>query len=140
MEYRRSGGSVAIRLDEGDRVAERIREVCAKEGILSASLSGIGGCSSAEIAHFDTEKNAYATSTFSGMLELVSLIGNVTEDGAGKPALHAHASLGFPDFSVRGGHLVEATACPTCEIAVIVRDVRIRRAPNGKRGLALQRF
>ncbi|MCI0504338.1 DUF296 domain-containing protein [Candidatus Micrarchaeota archaeon] len=140
MEYRRKGEMLAIRLDEGDEIAGCLRIVCAKEGIRSAYFSGIGACREAEISHYDTKMNAYHNKKLDGMLEILSLIGNVTDSGQGEPLVHAHIVLGLCDFSVSGGHLVSAEINPTAEISMHVRDIRIGRTRDNRSGLNIQRF
>jgi len=140
MEYRRIMDTLAIRLDEGDEIAGCLRIVCVKEGIRSASFAGIGACSLAEISHFDTKMKAYHNKKLEGMLEILSLSGNVTDTGGGEPLVHAHIVLGHPDFSVAGGHLIRAETKPTCEISMHIRDIRIVRAHDEGSGLKLQGF
>ncbi len=139
MEYRRDGDEVAIRLDLGDEIASAVAEVCRKEGVQSASFSAIGACSKAEISHYDTVRKEYRSTVLEGMLEIVSLLGNVTfSDGA--PLVHAHVAFGLPDFSVQGGHLVRALVKPTCEISMRIRGIGVSRALDAASGLRLQRF
>ncbi|MDE2039973.1 MAG: hypothetical protein KGO96_01305 [Elusimicrobia bacterium] len=45
---------------------------------------------------------------------MISLLGNVCRAEDGAILLHAHASLGLPDFTLRGGHLFRAVIRPTC--------------------------
>lgn len=139
MEYRRSGTEIAIRLDEGDEIAGSLVSICVKEGISSAVFEGIGACRKAEIAHYDASEKRYRNRKLEGMLEIVSLIGNITVSD-GKPLVHAHIALGLEDFSVVGGHLASAETSPTCEIAMGIRGIRISRAPDERSGLRLQRF
>lgn len=140
MEYRRDGRDIAIRLDEGDEVVSCIKSVCAKEGVLSASFTGIGACRAAEISHYNTKKKEYHSTKSEGMIEIVSLIGNVTDAGPDGPLVHAHIALGLESFHVIGGHLVSAAASPTCEISIHIRGIRIGRKHDEGSGLRLQEF
>ena len=83
MDYRKMGGTVYIRIDRGDEIISSILEICRKERIRSAVYSGIGGCNEAQIQTFDPEKKAFATRTLKGMLELVSMTGNIFTDENG---------------------------------------------------------
>lgn len=47
MDYRKYGDAIYIRMDKGDEIIESLMEVCKNEQILSATFSGIGGCSKA---------------------------------------------------------------------------------------------
>ncbi len=77
MEYKKYCNTVYIRMDRGDEIIGCIRKVCGNEKILSAVFSGIGGCSEAQIQTFVPETGTFETQTLRGMLELVSLTGNV---------------------------------------------------------------
>jgi len=77
MEYRRYGETYYIRLDRGDEVISSLLEICQTEHVKSATFSGIGGCSEAQIQTFIPETGTFETRTLSGMLELVSLAGNI---------------------------------------------------------------
>ena len=97
MEYRRFGDAYYIRADRGDEIVSSILEVCRAEHVQSATFSGIGGCSEAQIQTFIPEAGAFEVRTLGGMLELVSLIGNVICDEQGELHTHAHASFAYKD-------------------------------------------
>jgi predicted DNA-binding protein with PD1-like motif len=142
MDYRRADTPdkrLAIRLDKWEEIVASLTEICRKEGVDSALISGIGACNGAEIAHYDTEGRKYRNKTYRGMLEIVSLSGNITmKDNA--PFPHLHISLGLEDFSCVGGHLVSCWVDPVCEIALIPLKIPIRREFDERTGLSLQRF
>jgi len=139
LEWKRSGETISIRLDRGEDIHSSIKEVCRKEGVLSASVSGIGACSKAGISHFDTKENEYHGKTLEGMMEILSLSGNVTSDGGG-PMTHLHIVLGLPDFGAVGGHLGESAVDPTCEIKLRICGASITRKLDPGSGLKLQSF
>ena len=82
MEYRKFGTTCYVRMDRGDEIIGGLLDICAKEGIGSAIYSGIGGCASAELQTFIPDKGAFETEQLSGMLELISLNGNIVTDEA----------------------------------------------------------
>jgi len=139
MDYRRKGNSIVLRLDGGDEIAASIIKVCSTEKIGSALVSGIGACRKAEIGHYNPKTKEYKTKKLSEALEIVSLSGNITMLD-GKPAAHLHIVLAKEDFSAVSGHLMKAEIYPTCEITLILRDVKVRREKDEKTGLNLQRF
>ena len=119
MDYRMMGDVCYIRMDRGDRMVACILEVCRREGIASATYSGIGGCGSALLQTFIPERGAFETEELTGLLELVSFTGNVIRDDAGQPHTHTHALFAFVKDGqprVRGGHLKETTVLYTAEI------------------------
>jgi predicted DNA-binding protein with PD1-like motif len=139
MDYKRSGHFVVLRLDEGDEITASLKKVCLKERVHSALVSGIGACRKAEIAHYNPKTKEYKINKLAGALEIVSLNGNIALLD-GKPAQHLHVILSIEDFSTLSGHLMKAEIYPTCEITLILRDVKVRREKDKKTGLNLQRF
>lgn len=121
MEYRKIDELFYIRMDREDEVIENILEVCRRESISSAVFSGIGGCKRAELQVFIPEKGTFETEQLEGMLELVSLNGNVVRDNDGKLFHHTHALYTFKKegkHGIAGGHLKSTTVLYTAEIAL----------------------
>ena len=119
MEYRKIGDNYYIRMDRGDEIISNLLEICEKESIPSAIFSGIGGCQSAELQVFIPETGSFETEQLEGMLELVSLNGNVVRDADGKLYHHTHALFSFKkdgQHGMAGGHLKATTVLYTAEI------------------------
>lgn len=119
MEYRKLGETYYIRMDRGDEVIASILEICRVESIPSAIFSGIGGCKSAELQVFIPEKGEFETEQLEGMLELVSLNGNVVTGDDGQLFHHTHSLYTFKkdgQHRVAGGHLKSTTVLYTAEI------------------------
>ena len=119
MDYKFFGKVGYVRMDRGDEIISGLLEICLKEGVKSATFSGIGGCSRAEIQTFIPETGSFETQTLTGMLELVSLTGNITADDAGNRYHHTHAVFSYKDngeHCIIGGHLKSVTVLYTAEI------------------------
>ena len=132
MEFKKIGETYYVRMDRGDEIISNILDVCRKESISSAIFSGIGGCSNAELQVFIPESGSFETEKIEGMLELVSLNGNVVSGDDGQLYHHTHALFSFKggtrdvDNIVRGhqvgqhgmagGHLKSTTVLYTAEI------------------------
>ena len=132
MEYRKIGDNYYIRMDRGDEIISNLLAICEKESIPSAVFSGIGGCQSAELQVFIPETGSFETEQLEGMLELVSLNGNVVRDDDGKLFHHTHALFSFKggnddvdnivggyqdsQHGMAGGHLKATTVLYTAEI------------------------
>ena len=110
MDYRKIGDNFYIRMDRGDEIISNLLEICEKESIPSAVFSGIGGCQSAELQVFIPETGSFETEQLEGMLELVSLNGNVVRDADGKLFHHTHALF---SFKKDGQHGLRATLLPS---------------------------
>lgn len=136
MEYRKYGEAVYIRLDRGNEILGCVLEACKAEGILSATFSGIGGCSEAQIQTFIPEANAFETRTLRGMLELVSLTGNVFTDEGDGYHQHVHAVFAYKDgeqHRVAAGHIKSITVLYTAEIElrpVVGGTIRMKYDPE----------
>ena len=82
-------------------------------------VQSIGGCQSAELQVFIPETGSFETERLEGMLELVSLNGNVVRDDDGKLFHHTHALFSFKkdgQHGMAGGHLKATTVLYTAEI------------------------
>lgn len=129
MEYRKFDEKIYVRLDKDDEIIKALGEVCAKEKLSVAQIQGIGGCDSVTVGVFDTEKKAYNETTVTGLLEMTSLDGNLTEY-EGKPYLHLHAAFAYREdgmIKTISGHLLKAVIGLTGEIVITPADGKIGR-------------
>ena len=120
MDYRNYSGTIYLRLDKGDDVLSSILDVCKKEGIKSCIFSGIGGCDYAKVGAFQLGKGFYNEYEKAGMLELVSLNGDIKDSEQG-PLIHAHACLSYEEggeIKLLGGHLLALRVSITAEIEI----------------------
>ena len=97
MDYRKFGECYYIRMDCDDEIISTILEICKKGNIRSATFSGIGGCKNAEIQTFIPETGSFEEQRISGMLELVSLNGNVVTGENNICYHHTHAVFSYKD-------------------------------------------
>ena len=119
MDYKKIGDNYYIRIDKDDEVIAAILDICRTENISSATFTGIGGCKSAELQVFIPETGSFETEQISGMLELVSLNGNVVSDDNGQLFHHTHALFTYKkdgEHRIAGGHLKSTTVLYTAEI------------------------
>jgi predicted DNA-binding protein with PD1-like motif len=129
-------GTHAVIFGEGDEVASGLTEFAETQQIKAGHLTGIGAFSSAVLAYFDREKKAYKTIVIDEQVEVLSFIGDFALDN-GKPALHAHVVVGFPDGSTKGGHLLEARVWPTLEVFVTELPHALVKTHDPESGLDL---
>jgi predicted DNA-binding protein with PD1-like motif len=71
-----------------------------------------------------------------GQAEVLSLTGNLALYD-NEPLFHVHVALGLRDGSARGGHLFEATVCPTVESVLNTYPTPVRRKIDHDTGLPL---
>jgi predicted DNA-binding protein with PD1-like motif len=117
MDYKRSGSTIALRVDRGEEIVACIKKVCEAEHITFGCVSGIGAVGHAVFGLYHIETLGYTTNTFDGELEMTSLLGNVTQRD-GQVYLHFHATFAKEDGTAVGGHLNEAVVSGTAEIFI----------------------
>lgn len=144
MEYRNFGGTYYVRLDRGDEIISSLLNICRENGIGSAVYSGIGGCSEAEIQTFMPEAGTFETEKISGMLELVSLNGDIVTDFDGNYFHHTHALFSYREngeHRTAGGHMRSVTVLYTAEIELRpVTGGCIRRKSDPETGTGFWAF
>lgn len=144
MEYRKYGDTFYIRMDRGDEIIEKILMVCKEEGIHSCTFNGIGGCGKAEIQTFISETGTFEMRRLEGMLELVSLNGNVITDENGDYYHHTHAVFPYKvgeDHRVAAGHMKSIMVSYTAEIELRpVVDGEIKRKYDSETGTGFWSF
>lgn len=143
MDYRIFDGKYYVRLDKDDEVIASLLTLCEKEDIRTAHFQGIGGCSSAVTGVFETESKTYRQHKVTGMLEMISLDGNVTEY-ENKPYIHAHAAFAYHDAEgaaqALSGHLLEAVIGLTGEIVLTPAGGHIGRRYVEEMGIRIWDF
>ena len=144
MDYKKYGGIVYIRVDRGDEIIDCVLDVCRKEQILSATFTGIGGCGEAQIQTYLPETHAFETQTIRGMLELVSLTGNIVSDDRKELYHHTHAVFSYKDgeqHRFAAGHMKSITVSYTAEIVLTpVTDGIIKRQYDPETGTGFWSF
>ncbi len=136
MKAFKEGSTHLLRGDRGEDLASSITAYCDAAGIRSASVSGIGAVQGVEIGYYNLAAKQYQRRRLEGIFELLSLSGNITSVD-GKAFMHAHATLGAPDFSVLGGHLFAAAVAVTGEIFLVETPLALTRKMNDEVGLKL---
>ena len=60
MDYRVFGDKIALRLDPGEELLDRISEVCRRQGVRFGSITGIGAANHVTIGFYNLEKQEYS--------------------------------------------------------------------------------
>lgn len=138
MQYRRNDHQILIRIDRGEDIPETLLSVCAREDVSGAVFTGIGCCGRAELSSFLPEKNDFLDREIEGMLDIISLNGNIfTENGALREHTHAVFScLRDGEHRVLAGHLKSAVVRYTAEILLTVTEP-IRKTYDPALGIAV---
>ena len=139
MEYQRFNDTLLVRIDRGEEIIEKVREVAEKEHIRLASIEALGATDNFTVGVYDLDNRHYDSKTFTGPHEILSLCGTITEkDGAFYQ--HLHLSAGNKNCEAVGGHLNRAIVSATCEMVIRVIDGAVDRRPDPATGINLIRF
>jgi predicted DNA-binding protein with PD1-like motif len=122
-------------LDTGDEVMAELSAFAQRASLGTASLSAIGGLSSAMLAYFNVETKQYEDIPVDEQVEVLSLSGDLI--GGTNPQLHVHAIVGREDGTTRGGHLRSGLVRPTLEATITEAPPHVVRRHDEDTGLAL---
>ncbi|MBQ7637580.1 MAG: DNA-binding protein [Clostridia bacterium] len=136
MKYKRYGNTYAVRIDRGEEICEKLKEICVKENISFAAVSAIGALGEFTVGVFDTEKKEYKKKTFSGAYEIISLLGNITTMN-GEPYSHLHLCAADETGICVGGHFNCGKVSATCEMFLQIVNGELSRFHEEQTGLNL---
>lgn len=136
MKYKRFDKTIVVRIDRGEEILDKIRELAIAENIKLASVTALGATNDFTVGVFNTAEKKYYANEFKGAFEIVSLTGTInTMDG--EFYTHIHMSAGNDKGEVFGGHLNRAVVSATCEMIVTVIDGEVDRYRDDDVGLNL---
>ena len=107
-----------INLTVGDDLMTAMALFMKGHPIKQATLTGIGGFSTAQLAWYDPKVGAFKLIPADAKCEVSSFVGTISTDAKGEETFHAHVALTQTDGSTKSGHLVSATINPVMEIYV----------------------
>ncbi len=140
MKYTQLAANVfAVRLEIGEAVHSALGDFCAEHNISAATVQGIGSLDSPKLAHYSVKTKQYAELVVPGILEVTSLLGNVSVMDA-KPLVHLHATVAGPDMIAHAGHLAEGICSATLELVVTTYDATLKKYKDPAVGLNLWEF
>jgi uncharacterized protein len=126
----------AVIFENGDQVMEGLGRFAREQSLTASTFTAIGAFSRTTLGFFDMQRKDYLHIEIPDQAEVLSFLGDVALQGA-DPKIHAHVVLGKADGSAHGGHLVEATVCPTLEVVLTELPRHLRRKYDPATGLNL---
>jgi predicted DNA-binding protein with PD1-like motif len=126
----------AVIFHTGDEAYSGLYEFARKYHVTGAHFTAIGALSAARLAWFDPTRKMYKQISVDSQVEVLSMMGDIALSN-GKPAVHTHMVVGFPDGSVRGGHVLEARVRPTLEVMVTIEPNAMHRVADPATNLTL---
>lgn len=139
MEYRRFGNKIVARIDRGEEILEKIKEIGISENIRLAHISALGAVGEVTVGVFKTGEKKYYANEFKGDFEITSLTGTITTKD-GEFYSHLHMSVGDVEGRIYGGHLNKAVVSATCEMVIDIIDGAVERKFSDEIGLNLFKF
>jgi hypothetical protein len=132
----RIGNRFLARGEVGDRIPDALVRLAREQSWMSGSLTGIGGVKDLQLAYFDLERREYLPIRVAGIVELVSLTGNLALVN-GNPFWHLHAAVSDRNGHVFAGHLTSLEVAITVECWLDVSTTPVSRARDPETGLNL---
>lgn len=126
----------AVIFGKGDEVMAGLTEFAQKYHLGASRITGIGGIEDATIGFFELAQKRHRPMQINQQCEVLSLLGDIALFH-GKPVVHLHMVVGFPDGSAHGGHLLKALVWPTMEVIVTDYPNTMHKKLDAESGAAL---
>lgn len=120
MQSKEINEKIYLRVDKDEELFDAILKTCQKYNVKGAIFNGIGAFSKAIVGTYIPEKNDFQLHEKDGMLEMISLTGNVFVSH-NKLDKHAHGLFSYLDkgnIKYFGGDLKKAYVMYTGEIVI----------------------
>lgn len=142
MDCRKTGNRIFVRIDDDEEILSSILAACKKYDVGSAIYHGIGACSEVKLEGFENGQFVYFEKH--GLLQIISMEGNVVHNTSGELHTHCHAlflELKDGKQSLFAGHVEKATVSYTGEFVVeSTGDVDIGMTTDPRTGTAVWSF
>lgn len=139
MEYRKFNNTIVARIDKGEEILEKIKEIALKENIKLANVNALGATNDFTVGVYKVDEKKYYSNSFQGNFEIVSLTGTINTMND-EFYTHIHMSAGNDKGEVFGGHLNKAIVSATCEMIINIIDGNVDRFYDEEIGLNLFKF
>lgn len=134
----RSTRHLVVRINRGEGVVEVLQDLCARESIATATVTGHGLLESVRLDVFDPRSRTYGDARgFVGALELLSLNGHLSA-GENEVDVHLHATVARDTdngLQLLGGRLLDANAFAVELTLAVHEDLALVRVPEKDSGL-----
>ncbi len=136
LNHSKEETTYAVIFGKGDEVLAGLTEFAEEKHLGASRITGIGAIQDATLGWLDPQRKMYRLVPIAHQSEVLSLIGDIALLH-GKPVIHAHMIVGYPDGSVHGGHLIDAHVWPTLEVIVTEYPNAMRKKMDAESGMAL---
>ncbi len=139
MEYKKFENTIVVRIDRGEEILEKVKEIALKENIKLANINALGATNDFTVGVFNVDEKKYYANSFKGNYEIVSLTGTINTMND-EFYTHIHMSAGNDKGEVFGGHLNRAVVSATCEMIINIINGKVDRYFDEDVGLNLFKF
>jgi len=140
MKAAQSGAVWIIRLEPGEDILEALQTWCHQQGIVNATITGIGSVENPTLAHYRRDTKKFTEKRLAGIFEVTSIEGNVGLVDGDQPLVHLHVTLANDSMQSFGGHLVAGACSATAELVVTPLSTRYRKNFDESIGLKIWNF
>jgi predicted DNA-binding protein with PD1-like motif len=126
----------AVIFYQGDEAFSGLQEFAEKYNVTSAHFTAIGAVHGATVAWFDPQRKMYKKIPIEGQHEVIGMSGDIALY-QGKPLVHTHMVVGYPDGTTRGGHVLGVYVSPTLEVMVTVDPIAMHKRFDPETDLTL---
>lgn len=139
MEYKKFNNVIIARIDKGEEILDKVKEIALKEEIKLANINALGATNDFTVGVYNIDEKKNYANSFQGNFEIVSLTGTINTMN-GEFYTHIHMSAGNDKGEVFGGHLNRAIVSATCEMVINIIDGEVDRFHDEEIGLNLFKF
>jgi hypothetical protein len=125
----------AVIFGRGDEVMGGLTDFAQKNHLAAAQITGIGGIEDATVGYLYKGEKRHTPIPINQQCEVLSMLGDIALF-QGKPVVHIHMVVGFPDGSAHGGHLLKAHVWPTMEVIVTKYPNAMHKKLDAETGMA----
>jgi uncharacterized protein len=120
----------------GDEAFSGLQEFAEKYYVTSAHFTAIGAVNGATPGWFDPKRKMYKEIPIHGQHEVIGMSGDMVRF-QGKPIVHTHMVVGYPDGTTCGGHVLSAYLSPTLEVMLTVDSITMHKRFDPETDLTL---
>ena len=139
MLHTKTDKGYIIRFERGEEVVSTLTAFVKEQGVEAADFHAIGAVENLQIGSYDLPTKEYDKRDIDGILEAVSVIGNVALVD-GEQFLHVHGVFSDPELHCIGGHVFSMDTAVTLEVFLNPHDTTIVRELDENIGLKLCTF
>lgn len=130
METARDNDTILLRLDKGEEIISKLKEVRDQYDIKGGFFEGVGAVDKVKLGNYNVNQQNYREKELEGSFEVSSFLGNIGPD-----KIHAHITLADADYKAKAGHCSEARVSGTFELIIFTSEHSLSHHYDSETGL-----